>query len=281
MIRRQTKKASIKKRILYYALLFVVVLALLGGRLLYIRIQSAFDKRYCENHRIEFVIIKHDEIEESRVYRSVRIIQNTLETFRNHYQLNASGTPLKELHLYANHDSFIKQTMSENDTAAFFDWRVPAIYMPADLYFMQPEAVLHEAMHSFMYEILGESYLEVPLWLHDGYAQYFSMNWADLIDNRIQTKSFLWKNKPRDLQEPYFLLYRREYPADPKTKGLFYKSSFAFVDFLESRTDDNLFTQILYDISRGRPYNIVIKENIGADVGSLYYSWVKMNTGLQ
>jgi hypothetical protein len=256
---------------------------LLGGRLLYIQIQSAFDKRWCENHSIEFNIIKHDEIEEYRVDRSVRRIQESLESFRNQYPINTSGTPLKELHLYANHDSFIAQTGSDNNTAAFFSLRsgVPGIYMPANLYFMQPEAILHEAMHSYVYEIFGESYGEIPLWLHDGYAQYLSMNWSDLIDKRVRTKLFLWKNKPKDLQAPAFLLYCSQYPSDTKTKDLFYKSSFAFVDFLESRTNDNLFTQILYDTSRGKPCNTTIKESMGIDLDSLYFNWVKLNTGLE
>lgn len=169
LIRLLTKKPNTKKPRLYYLLLFVVMLAvfggLLGGRLLYIQIQSAFDKRWCENHSIEFNIIKHDEIEEYRVDRSVRRIQESLESFRNQYPINTSGTPLKELHLYANHDSFIAQTGSDNNTAAFFSLRsgVPGIYMPANLYFMQPEAILHEAMHSYVYEIFGESYGEIPL----------------------------------------------------------------------------------------------------------------------
>ena len=276
----QTRKTHTKKY-MPLVLLFLLVGVLLGGRLLCIRVRAEDDKRWFEDHSVEFAVIKHDEIDESRVMRSARKIQETLEGFRNQYQTSKSGTPLRELNLYANHDSFTQQTMSDNNTAAFFDPRGPSIYMPADLYFMQPEAILHETMHSFMYEILGEKFREIPLWFHDGYAQYFSMNWLDLIGKRVQTKLFLWENKPNDLQAIDFLLNRYVYPTDSTKKDLFYKSSFAFVDFLESRTGNKFYIQVLNDMLNGRSFNIAVNERAGISLNSIYFDWVTLNTGLE
>lgn len=278
---REQKNVSGIKRFLPLGLFVLLMLVLMGGRLLCIRVQADDDKRWFEDHDVEFTVIKHDEIEESRVERSARKIQETLEGFRNQYQSSKSGTPLRELHLYANHDSFTQQTMSDNNTAAFFDPSGPSIYMPADLYFMQPEAILHETMHAFMYEILGGKFREIPLWFHDGYAQYFSMNWLDLIDKRVQTKLFLWDNKPNDLQAIDFLLNRYVYPTDSTKKDLFYKSSFAFVDFLESTTGNKFYVQVLKDMLNGRSFNVAVNERAGISLHSIYFDWVTLSTGLE
>jgi hypothetical protein len=275
-----SKKANVNKFYIYGSLFLLIVLAF-GGVILWSQIQSAMDKHYYENHKIEFKVVEHDEIQKSKVYSSVTRIQSALETLRNRHQIFASGAPLKELHLYANHDSFIKQTGSTSDTAALFYPQTTGIYMPADIYLTQPETILHEVMHSFIYEISGKSNEEIPLWFHDGYAQYSSMNWLDLTDKRVRIKFSLWEEKPKDLQVSAFLLYRSQYPSDFKLKELFYKSSFAFVDYLESRTNSNLFTQTLFDISRGKSFSIVINEKVGNNLDSLYYTWVNQITGLE
>lgn len=279
-LRKQLNKET-NRKIYIYA--FLIIVLMFGGVFVYSRIQSSNDKQYYESHSIEFSVIEHDEVKETMVYANVRRIHSSLEALRSGYSIDAVGVSLKEIHLYANHDSFIRQTGASEDTAAFFRFRdgVPAIYLPANLYLIQPESILHEVMHSFVYEVIGESFREIPLWLHDGYAQYASTSWYDLIEERIKTKSSLWYDKPQELQEPTFILYRSNYPSDPKSKKLFYQTSFAFVDFLELKTSHNLFPQILNDTSKGKPFNLTISEILGISLDSLYYEWIKLNTGLE
>jgi hypothetical protein len=277
---RQTKKQNVKK---FYLFLFLFFILMMCGTIVYLKIKSANDKSYYQSHNVEFSIIKHDEIQDTKLYANVKIIQTTIDSLRNRYQINPHGTPLKELHLYANHESFVKQTGKPNDTAAFFSLQsgIPCIYLPSDLYLQQPELLLHETMHSFMYEVLGESYREIPLWFHDGYSQYSSLSWLNLLDKRVQTRQSLWRTKPKNLLESSFLLTRFNYPSDSITRDLFYNASFAFTDYIELKSSNNLFVEVLYAMSAGDSFDEIINEQFDIGIEVLYYEWVKTITGLE
>ncbi len=261
---------------------FLIMVVFFGGLIGYYRIQSIKDEQYVKTHVISFNAIKHGNVPASQYYSTIKRVQSTLDSLRAQYKATPLGTPLKEIDLYPDHDTFVIDTGITSTTVAFFQVvnGNPTIFIPVDLFLIQPESIAHEVMHAFMYEELGNDYLNIPLWFHDGMAQLYSFSGMNLVDQRVKTNVGLWSEKPNVLLSPDFILNRLNYPGDDESIYLFYSASFSLTDFLNSKDNRHLFTDIVVEMSKGISFDEAFKNVTHGDVEKTYYDWVNQCTGL-
>ena len=257
-------------------ILALIALAILLGLRFH---KSAQDSALLGRAQQHFSVIAHEPVSRQRVESTLIELEGEYAQLRERYELSIAGSPI-EINLYPNvrqYELATKKTGSLGYTTC--SEYGPIIYLPVEYsddqsseQFFQstPE---HEMVHAVICDLIGlQRANTVPLWFHEGLAEYESLKGMSNVLERLGYRWYLWRHKSERMLVDEFMS-ATSIDLGPQRR-VFIGSYYEFMRYLTNKFGEQSPWNILKKVAQGETFDMAFKHVTNSDLTHEYEEWL-------
>jgi len=280
LTRRGSERPHLRnKRKVVLDIILVVLLCLAITSGMWAHDRSVRNNQLLDAHQ-HFSVVIHGDVSEQRVNNTLIELEKQLSRLRSKYKPTNTYSIIK-VELYTDYEQLKEETSGSEWAGAFviFESGKPVIHLPAEQggnFFTRLPATTtsgHELTHVVMHELVGpELMATIPLWFHEGLAEYESKRGFQNSGKRVLTRLSLWLCKSKVLDNDPIILHA---PTSSETSIIFYSASYEFVDYIVSKHGGDTPQRILNDmVVQGKSFEDAFRDEVGSTLDETYQRWV-------
>ncbi len=182
-------------------------------------------------------------------------------------KLGFSPGGVTPVYLYPDRVSFSRATgVGRADTVVGLA-QAHVIRLDASEVFANAEQVMaHEMVHVFIARRLHGNTARIPLWMHEGLAQYLSDDWGDAELELLREAASTGAILPLDSIGARF-------PEDQRGRAIAYAQSYSLVKYIADRYTSESLQDILTEVKRGMRFETACFNSLGTEPDDLEREW--------
>ena len=171
------------------------------------------------------------------------------------------------VYLYPDRVSFARAAGVRRDDSIVGLAQARVIRVDASGAFADVERVLaHEMVHVFIARRLYGNTPRIPLWMHEGMAQFFSGDWDQ------NSLSLLQDAVPDGALFPLKEIESR-FPADQRGRAIAYAQSYSIVEYIARQFSPESLQDLIGEVRRGRRFDIAVLYSLGREMDEVEREW--------
>lgn len=183
------------------------------------------------------------------------------------HKLGFSPGGVTPVYLYPDRIAFSNATGYDRADTIVGLAQAHVIRVDASGAFADVEQVLaHEMVHVFIARRLHGNAGRLPLWVHEGLAQYLADDWGhsdqDLLQEAVSVGAILPLNK-----------IAVRFPEDKRGRAVAYAQSYSIVKYIADKYTMAALRDLIMETRQGRPFEIACLYSLGTEPEDLERDW--------
>lgn len=171
------------------------------------------------------------------------------------------------IYLYPDRVSFAQAAGVRRDDSIVGLAQARMIHVDESGAFADVERVLaHEMVHVFIARRLYGNTPRIPLWMHEGMAQYFSGDWDQ------NSLSLLQEAVPDGALFPLKEI-ESSFPSDQRGRAIAYAQSYSIVEYIAREFSPESLQDLIDEARQGRRFEVAVLYSLGREVDEIERDW--------